>query len=110
MADLLLRGGRPLSGRVAVSGNKNAVMPMLCATLLSDEPVVVRNVPDITDVRRLVAYFRELGSEIAWDTQQQSMRLCHRGVGKLSEAPPLPDGMRSSLLLLPALLWRAGKM
>ena len=110
MADLVLRGGRPLSGSVAVSGNKNAVMPMLCATLLSDEPVVIRNVPDITDVRRLVAYMRELGSEIDWDHEREVMRLCHAKIGKLSEAAPLPDGMRSSLLLLPALLWRAGKV
>lgn len=108
MADLVLRGGRPLSGKVVVSGNKNAVLPMLCATLLGDEPVVIHNVPDITDVRRLVAYFRELGSQIDWDTSAQSMRLCHARVGRLKEAPPLPDGMRSSLLLLPALLWRAG--
>jgi len=110
MADLVLRGGRPLSGTVVASGNKNAVMPMLCATLLSDEPVVIDNVPDITDVRRLVAYMRELGSEIDWDTASHRMRLCHAKIGKLSEAAPLPDGMRSSLLLLPALLWRAGKV
>jgi len=110
MADLVLRGGRPLSGSIVASGNKNAVMPMLCATLLSDEPVVIHNVPDITDVRRLVAYMRELGSEIDWDTTRETMRLCHAKIGKLSEAAPLPDGMRSSLLLLPALLWRAGRV
>ncbi len=110
MADLLLRGGRPLSGCVRVSGNKNAAMPMLCATLLSDEPVLLRNVPDITDLRRLVAYLRELGSDIQWDTARQTMRVCHASIGKLQEAPPLPDRMRSSLLLLPALLWRAGRV
>jgi UDP-N-acetylglucosamine 1-carboxyvinyltransferase len=61
-------------------------------------------------VRRLVAYMRELGSEIDWDTTSETMRLCHAKVGKLSAAAPLPDGMRSSLLLLPALLWRAGRV
>ena len=110
MAQLIVHGGRALSGSVEVSGNKNAALPMLCATLLTDAPVVLRNVPDITDVRKLVAYFRELGSRITWEPESGVMRLDHAGVGRLNEAPPLPAGMRSSLLLLPALLLRARRV
>jgi UDP-N-acetylglucosamine 1-carboxyvinyltransferase len=110
MAHLVVRGGRPLSGAVEVSGNKNGVLPMLCATLLTDAPVVIRNVPDITDVRKLVTYFRQLGSDVEWDLSGRVMRLCHAPVGRLREAPPLPEGMRSSLLLLPALLRRAERV
>jgi UDP-N-acetylglucosamine 1-carboxyvinyltransferase len=110
MADLIVRGGRALSGSIEVSGNKNAVLPMLCASLLTDEPVVLRNVPDITDVGKLVAYFRALGSTVAWDRGEGVVRLEHAGVGRLAEAPPLPAGMRSSLLLLPALLLRAQRV
>ncbi|MDH5675841.1 MAG: UDP-N-acetylglucosamine 1-carboxyvinyltransferase [Myxococcales bacterium] len=110
MADLLVQGGRPLSGEVVVSGNKNAALPMLCATLLSDAPVVLHNVPEITDVRKLVAYMQALGSEIDWQPERGVMRLCHQGVGRLSEAPPLPEGMRSSLMLLPALLHRGARV
>ena len=50
MADLIVNGGKPLSGTITPSGNKNSVLPILCATLLTDEPVALLNVPDITDV------------------------------------------------------------
>lgn len=110
MSHLLVRGGRPLSGRIVVSGNKNAVLPMLCATLLTDAPVTMHNVPDITDVRKLVSYFRQLGSTIDWDPARGTMVLRHDRIGRLSEAPALPEGMRSSLLLLPALLRRASRV
>jgi UDP-N-acetylglucosamine 1-carboxyvinyltransferase len=110
MSHLLVRGGRALSGQVLVSGNKNAVLPMLCATLLTDAQVTLHNVPDITDVRKLVAYFRQLGSEIDWNAASATMVLRHHNVGRLREAPALPEGMRSSLLLLPALLRRASRV
>lgn len=110
MSHLLVRGGRPLSGQVRVSGNKNAVLPMLCATLLTDQPVALHNVPDITDVRKLIAYFRQLGSQVDWDPAAATMVLRHDRVARLQEAPALPEGMRSSLLLLPALLRRAGRV
>jgi UDP-N-acetylglucosamine 1-carboxyvinyltransferase len=110
MSHLLVRGGRPLSGTVEVSGNKNAALPMLCATLLSEQPVVLRNVPDITDVRKLVAYFTDIGSRIEWEHERGVMWLDHSRVDRMHEAPALPSGMRSSLLLLPALLLRAQRV
>ncbi len=110
MAHLIVRGGRALSGAVEVSGNKNAVLPMLCATLLGDAPVTLRNVPDITDVRKLLDYFRELGSRVDFRPEAGVVDVCHAAVGMMTEAPPLPAGMRSSLLLLPALLRRARRV
>jgi UDP-N-acetylglucosamine 1-carboxyvinyltransferase len=110
MSHLLVHGGRPLSGTLEVSGNKNAALPMLCATLLSDQPVVLRNVPDITDVQKLVDYFTQLGSHVEWNHERGVMRLEHARVGRMNEAPELPAGMRSSLLLLPALLLRARRV
>ncbi len=53
MSDLIVHGGIPLVGRVIPSANKNAVLPILCATLLTREPVCLRGVPDITDVRKM---------------------------------------------------------
>ena len=50
VADLIVNGGKPLSGTITPSGNKNSVLPILCATLLTDQPVALLNVPDITDV------------------------------------------------------------
>ena len=50
MSQFVIRGGQPLSGEIAVSGSKNAVLPMIAASLLTDEEVVLENVPDLRDV------------------------------------------------------------
>lgn len=81
---------------------------MLCATLLTDEPVVLYNVPNITDVQRLLSYMEALGSEVSWDKAQSTVHLRHGAVQARELPPPLPEGMRSSLLLLPSLLHRFG--
>ena len=67
MSDLIVNGGKPLSGTITPSGNKNSVLPIFCATLLTDEPVTLKNVPDITDLNKLVAFFREQGSTVDWE-------------------------------------------
>ena len=51
MDKLRMLGGTPLNGEVVIAGAKNAALPILCACLLTDQPVVLRNVPDLQDVR-----------------------------------------------------------
>jgi UDP-N-acetylglucosamine 1-carboxyvinyltransferase len=110
MADLVVTGGKPLSGSVIPSGNKNSVLPILCATLLTDEPVTLRNVPDITDLDKLVTFFKSQGSVIEWDRPAGVMKVNHGGFrGQLAKAE-LPQDMRSTVLLYPALLKRVGKI
>ena len=76
---LLVRGGKALSGAVTPSGNKNAVLPMLCATLLTDETMTVRNAPDITDVNKIVDFFLGLGSRVEWDRDAKTIEVNHSG-------------------------------
>lgn len=106
MADLIVTGGKPLSGTLTPSGNKNSVLPILCASLLTDEPVTLRNVPAITDVEKLVAFFEAQGSRIAWDRAAGEMTLAHATFDPARLQGTLPSGMRSSVLLFPALLHR----
>ena len=80
MTALLVRGGRPLTGRIEPSANKNAVLPVLCATLLTDAPITLRNVPEITDVTRIVEFFAELGSTVSWDKQAKVLEIDHSTV------------------------------
>src|SRR5579864_7462193 len=108
VANLIVRGGRPLRGRVIPSANKNAVLPILCATLLTDEPVTLRDVPDITDARQILALFERLGSDVAMDFETGTLRVRHAGRLR-AEAARLPEGMRSSIMLIPALLARLGE-
>ena len=106
MASLIVEGGKPLSGTVVPSGNKNAVLPILCATLLTDETVTIRNVPDITDVQKIVTFLETLGSRIDWDRDSGSLQINNAGFHDDTGEVALPEGMRSALLLLPGLLHR----
>ncbi len=110
MADLIVNGGKPLAGTITPSGNKNSVLPIFCATLLTDEPVTLRNVPDITDLNKLVAFFREQGSKIEWDRATGVMRIDHSTFKAALANDELPSDMRSTVLLYPALLQRFGKI
>ena len=108
MTNLIVRGGRPLRGEITPSANKNAVLPVLCATLLSDAPLVLHRVPDITDVRKILDFFRALGSQVDMDFGTGTLRL-HHGENLDPSRAHLPLGMRSSVMLIPALLHRFGK-
>lgn len=106
MADLIVNGGKPLSGSVMPSGNKNSVLPILCATLLTDDPVELRNVPDITDLDKLVQFLRACGSAIDWDRAAGTMRIDHSAIRSTWDGRELPGDMRSTVLLYPGLLLR----
>jgi len=110
MADLVVNGGKPLSGTIIPSGNKNSVLPVLCATLLTDDPVTLTNVPDITDLDKLVSFFESQGSKIGWDREAGVMKADHRSFRSTLANAELPQDMRSTVLLYPALLRRMGKI
>ncbi|MFL6629788.1 MAG: UDP-N-acetylglucosamine 1-carboxyvinyltransferase [Vitreoscilla sp.] len=108
MPDLIVHGGRPLSGRITPSANKNAVLPILSATLLTREPVTLRGVPDITDVRKILAVFRELGSHVEGELKDGVLRIHHEHTNFDPAVHKLPEEMRSSVMLVPPLLARFG--
>ena len=109
MTHLIVHGGRPLRGSIAPSANKNAVLPVLCASLLTDEPVVLHRVPDITDVRKLLEFFRALGSSVDMDFASGTLKL-HHGSSLDADGARVPVGMRSSIMLVPAMLQRFGRV
>ncbi|MFO1220738.1 MAG: UDP-N-acetylglucosamine 1-carboxyvinyltransferase [Burkholderiaceae bacterium] len=108
MSDLIIHGARPLAGRIEPSANKNAVLPVLAATLLTDQPLALAGVPDITDVRKLLAFFRELGSHASFDAAAGVLELQHAAPAFDVRVHRLPAAMRASTLLVPALLARFG--
>lgn len=108
MSNLVIRGGQPLAGALTPSANKNAILPILCATLLSREPITLNNVPDITDVRRILDVFRELGSDVNFDIERKVLHLAHRDTQFDPKLHHLPVQMRSSIMLVPPLLARFG--
>ncbi|MBK9345991.1 MAG: UDP-N-acetylglucosamine 1-carboxyvinyltransferase [Burkholderiales bacterium] len=108
MDKLLIRGGNPLRGEVLISGAKNAALPELCATLLTADPVTLRNVPRLQDVNTMLKLIRNMGVQI----EQGADGTVRVDASTLStpEAPyELVKTMRASVLALGPLLARFGE-
>ncbi|MBH5322818.1 UDP-N-acetylglucosamine 1-carboxyvinyltransferase [Aurantiacibacter sediminis] len=108
MTALYVRGGQKLQGKIEPSANKNAVLPVLCATLLSEAPIMLRNVPEITDVTRIHAFFTDLGSTVEWDKDAHTLSIDHSTIPSSAQAK-LPQAMRASIMMIPGLLARLGE-
>ncbi|MGV8952841.1 MAG: UDP-N-acetylglucosamine 1-carboxyvinyltransferase [Cypionkella sp.] len=108
MADLIVDGGHPVSGTIRPSGNKNAVLPMLCATLLTDEEVTLQNVPEISDIDKLVEYFRSKGSRVERNLARQTLTIQHDFAAFETSDAELPVGIRAAVLLLAPVIVRSG--
>lgn len=106
MSNLIVHGGTPLKGRIIPSANKNAVLPVLCATLLTREPVRLRGVPEITDVRKILEVFRSLGSLVSMDYETGVLDVHHKDTHFDAAKDRLPEEMRSSIMLVPGLMAR----
>ena len=106
---LVIRGGRALSGTVVPSGNKNAALPILAACLLTDEEVVLENVPDILDVHVMLALLDDLGVSIR-DEGPNTLALRADRVRTTHLDPDLCRRLRASLLLAGPLLARCGEV
>jgi UDP-N-acetylglucosamine 1-carboxyvinyltransferase len=107
MDQLLISGGTPLSGTIPVSGAKNAALPILCAALLTPEPLHFSNVPELQDVATLLRLLSGMG--VAVSRNQNSAVLC----GETIHSPEAPyervKTMRASILVLGPLLARFGR-
>lgn len=108
MSKLIVHGGAALSGRITPSANKNAVLPILCATLLTRQPVRLCGVPEITDVKKILELFRSLGSKVEIDFASGVLDIHHRDTLFDPARHRLPEEMRSSIMLVPPLLARFG--
>ncbi len=106
MSSLIIKGGNRLSGEITPSGNKNSVLPILCSTLLTNETVVLENVPALTDVTKLVEQLISIGSEIKWDKENSRLEINNSNINKDLFDGDFPIGMRGSLLLFSPLLYR----
>lgn len=108
MASLLIEGGTSVSGKVKISGNKNACLPMIAATLLAADGVMtLHNVPDILDVRTMLEIGRHLGAE--FEFQDNTITISHEKTSKFEISRELCAKNRTSILFAAPLLARFGK-
>jgi UDP-N-acetylglucosamine 1-carboxyvinyltransferase len=103
----VIEGGRSLSGRIRAAGNKNGALPILAATLLTSEPVALRNVPRIADVETMLDLLNDVGAEAEW-TGANEVRVQAADVTKQELDEELCSRMRASFLLAGPLLARLG--
>ena len=112
MPKIIVNGGAPLNGEVTISGAKNAVLPILCATLLADAPVEITNVPHLHDVVTTLKLLSELGAKVAIDqgtlSRGSAIVVDPRSVDQVVAPYELVRTMRASILVLGPLLARFG--
>src|SRR6478752_6798498 len=107
MDKLLIRGGRQLHGEVRISGAKNAALPELCAALLTDQPVVLQNVPRLRDVATMLTLIRNMGVSVERD-EDATVRIDSARLNNPEAPYELVKTMRASVLALGPLLARFG--
>lgn len=112
MGSYIVDGARPLEGHITISGNKNAALPCIAASLLTDDPVILHNVPMIEDVSVMLDLLRFLGSEATW-IDSNSLRIVSSGISQRKNdllPPHLVDAIRASILLAGPLVARVGSV
>ena len=108
MSRFVIRGGQRLGGEITASGNKNAVLPMLAACLLTDQEVVLENVPSIRDVDAMLDILAYLGAEIA--REGNTVRVRATTIRENEIPRELGEKIRTSVLMVGPLLSRTGQV
>ncbi|MDX6410603.1 MAG: UDP-N-acetylglucosamine 1-carboxyvinyltransferase [Gaiellaceae bacterium] len=109
MESFVIEGGSPLSGTIRAAGNKNGVLPILAACLLTDQPVTLTNVPSIRDVSTMLELLADVGTDVDW-LSAHSVRVHAADITKRELNAELCSRMRASFLLAGPLLARFGSV
>jgi len=107
MDKLVIEGGRPIQGDVWISGSKNAALPILAATLLTDEPCVIKNVPRLRDTLTMLKLLKSLGKNVEYDTR--TVKISTRQATSHVADYKLVSTMRGSFCVLGPLLGKLKK-
>jgi len=102
MKSITLKGSNKLQGSVNVSGSKNAALPCISAALLTKKPVLLRNIPNISDVKMMIAILKDIGVDITYSRKTKEMRINSNDFD--SELPKITSTIRGSTLLLGSIL------
>jgi len=108
MEKFVIEGGTPLNGEVTPAGNKNAALPLLAACLLTDQPIILRNVPQIKDVNIMRELIESLGAQVE-DLDATSWRITARDLRPADLNPDLCRRIRASILIAGPMAARVGE-
>src|SRR5947209_865922 len=110
MDQFVIEGGYRLNGTIEASGNKNAALVLIAACLLTDEPVILRNMPDIGDVRIMCEIVRGLGASVEWQREPGVLRIHAQNITTHRADPRLTQQIRASIVLAGPMLARFGRV
>ena len=108
MDKLIIQGGIPLQGEISISGAKNAALPILAATLLTDESVIISNVPHLHDITTTMGLLGRMGAELTID-ERMNIEINNKHITELFAPYELVKTMRASILVLGPLLAMYGR-
>ena len=108
MDSILVTGGKPLRGEIAIAGAKNAALTLMPATLLSDEPLTLTNTPRLSDIKTMTALLQSLGAEVSALADGKVMAMSSHGLNSTRADYEIVRKMRASNLVLGPLLAREG--
>ena len=111
MDKFVIRGGNPLLGTIRVSGAKNAALPAMAAALLTDEPVILENIPQVRDIETTRRLLAAMGAEVelGYGRAQHRTTICARTLSSPEASYELVKQMRASSLVLGPLVARCGR-
>src|SRR5256886_10760492 len=111
MDKFVIRGGNPLLGTVRVSGAKNAALPAMAAAILTDEPVILENIPQVRDIETTRKLLTAMGAEVelGYGRAQHRTTICCRTLDSPEASYELVKTMRASTLVLGPLVARCGR-
>ena len=108
MDKILVSGGQTLNGKVKISGAKNAALPILAASLLTENKVFIKNIPQLNDVATMIALLQSMGVEIVFD-EKLNIQVDASKISNVRADYDLVKTMRASILVLGPLLARFGR-
>ncbi|PYX31979.1 MAG: UDP-N-acetylglucosamine 1-carboxyvinyltransferase [Acidobacteria bacterium] len=111
MDKLVIRGGEPLLGTIRISGSKNAALPCMAAALLTDEPVILENIPQVRDIETTRKLLAAMGAEVelGFGRAQHRTTICAKNLTAPEASYELVKTMRASTLVLGPLVARCGR-
>ncbi|MDR1208640.1 MAG: UDP-N-acetylglucosamine 1-carboxyvinyltransferase [Holosporales bacterium] len=109
MEKIVISGGKPLCGRVKVSGAKNASLPLMAASILSDEPLVLHNIPKLSDITLMAELLTHHGVHISYDAATQAYTFAALSIIDTTAPYEIVSKMRASIVVLGPMLARCGE-
>ncbi|MHA1192193.1 MAG: UDP-N-acetylglucosamine 1-carboxyvinyltransferase [Promethearchaeota archaeon] len=108
MEKFVIDGGIPLDGKINILGSKNAILPMMAASILGTGTTIIRNVPNLTDIKILSKLLAQMGAKIKYNNNNKTLELNCEAIEKIDIDPKLFGKLRGSILLLGSMLARFG--